>query len=344
MEIQESLNESSSSHVMKPGDLVTLSDRNAMTWQPARVRSGSIGVIITIDSGDDGMLQIECPDRRRDVARLEGIDVLATPPHRLTALASRLGKHGVRLVAEKVETQEMARMAAKAGYDLFQGYFFARPTTLSTHAVTPRRTAYLDLLAAINDPEITIGELEQLVKRDASLSHRVLRCLQSASWGLRHEVSSIKEALILLGIEPVRKWTSIWAVAGLNGGRPSEVVTMALVRARMCEHIAGQHWGPQAASEHFLLGLCSLLDVMLQTTIAVATSDLPLPTSIRDALKGAPGRARSVLDCVLAYEQGDWIRADTAAQMAGIATRSIPDAYGDALQWVSAVTAMSGRG
>lgn len=272
------------------------------------------------------------------------VDVLSTPAHRLGPIADRMRGRRIKLVAEKVETQKVAQSAAALGYELFQGYFFARPTTLTTHAVTPRRTAYLDLLAAINEPEITIAELEKLVKRDASLSHRVLRCLQSASWGLRHEVSSIKEALILLGIEPVRKWTSIWAVAGMSGGRPAEVVTMALVRARMCEQLAAVHWGPRAASEYFLLGLCSLLDVMLQTTIAVATADLPLPAGIREGLKGAPGRARSVLDCVIAYEQGDWIRADTAAQFAGIDTRTLPDAYGDSLQWVASLNASSKTG
>ncbi len=268
------------------------------------------------------------------------VDVLSTPAHRLAPIAARMKTQGIRMVAEKVESQQMVTTAASAGYTMFQGYFFARPTTLTTHAVTPRRSAYLDLLAAINDPEITIAELEKLVKRDASLSHRVLRCLQSASWGLRHEVSSIKEALILLGIEPVRKWTSIWAVAGLNGGGPTELVTMTLVRARMCEQLAAVHWGRQAASEYFLLGLCSLLDVLLQTTIAVATADLPLPAAIRDALKGAPGRPRALLDCVIAYEQGEWLRADSAAQAAGVTTKAIPDAYGDALQWVATLTPM----
>ncbi|MGE3512539.1 MAG: EAL and HDOD domain-containing protein [Vicinamibacterales bacterium] len=265
------------------------------------------------------------------------VDVLATPADRLAPLVQRFRPRGVRLIAEKVETQAVAESAAAAGYELFQGFFFARPATLTTHAVPPRRAAYLDLLAAIHDPDITIAELERLVKRDASLSHRVLRCLQSASWGLRHEVSSIREALILLGIEPVRKWTAIWSVAGLSGGGQGELVTMVLMRARMCEQIASMHWGPQAGAEYFLLGLCSLLDVLLQTNMAVALADLPLPSSILDALRGVPGRPRSVLDCVMAYEQGDWMRADTFAQFAGIATRSVPDAYGDALHWVASI-------
>lgn len=272
------------------------------------------------------------------------VDVLSTPAARLAPIAARMRAQGIRMIAEKVESQGMVTTAAAAGYTMFQGYFFARPTTLTTHAVAPRRAAYLDLLAAINDPDITIADLEKLVKRDASLSHRVLRCLQSASFGMRHEVSSIKEALILLGIEPIRKWTSIWAVAGLSGGAPPELVTMTLVRARMCEQLAGHHWGPQAASEYFLLGLCSLLDVLLQTTIAVATADLPLPAAIRDALRGAPGRPRAVLDCVIAYEQGEWLRADSAAQLAGVTTKMVPDAYGDALQWVATLTpAVAGR-
>lgn len=285
----------------------------------------------------DDFVEGSAAERLLPFANFVKVDVLATRPDRLRAIADRIGRRGIRLVAEKVESQEVVVAAKAAGYELFQGYFFARPTILTTRTVAPRRAAYLDLLAAINEPHVTITELEQLVKRDASLSHRVLRCLQSASWGLRREVSSIKEALLLLGIEPVRKWTSIWAVAGLHSGGPTELVTMALVRARMCEQIALVHWGPQAASEYFLLGLCSLLDVLLQTSMAVAIADLPLPAAMRDALKGTPGRARSVLDCIIAYEQGDWLRADTAAQVAGITLRAVPEAYGDALQWTAMV-------
>lgn len=261
------------------------------------------------------------------------VDVLATPPRQVTALARRFKPRGVRLIAEKVETKAMAESAAAVGYKLFQGHYFAKPTTFSTKVVPPQRKVYLNLLGAINAPDITIDALETLVKRDPALSHRVLRCLQSASWGLRRDVSSIREALILLGIEPVRRWASVWAVAGLSSGKPSEVVSMALIRARMCEQVSVARWGHAEGGAHYLLGLCSLLDVLLDQSIAVAIEDLPLQPAIREALQGVPGRARSLLDCVIAYEQGDWLRALDAAAAAGIDMVSVADAYGDALSW-----------
>lgn len=267
------------------------------------------------------------------------IDVLTTPQQQAAAQARRFRQRGIRPLAEKVETRAAADWAASVGYELFQGHYFARPTTFTTRVLPPQRAAYLDLLGAINAPDITIDALEMLVKRDPALSHRVLRCLQSASWGLRRDVASIREALILLGIEPVRRWASVWALAGLSSGKPGEVVNMALIRARMCEQIAVDRWGQPEGGAHYLLGLCSLLDVLLDQSIAVAIEDLPLQPAIRAALHGTPGPARSLLDSVIAYEQGDWPRALDAASTAGIDMVSIADAYGDALAWAQSLNA-----
>ena len=272
------------------------------------------------------------------------VDVLTTPHQQVAALAKRFKPRGIRLVAEKVETRAMAECAASVGYELFQGHYFARPTTFSTKSLSPQRKVYLDLLGAINAPDITIDTLETLVKRDPALSHRVLRCLQSASWGLRRDVSSIREALILLGIEPVRRWASVWAVAGLSSGKPTEIVNMALIRARMCEQVSVTRWGRAEGGAHHLLGLCSLLDVMLEQSIVVAIEDLPLQPAIREALQGAPGPARSLLDCVIAYEQGDWLRALDAAAAVGIDLVSVADAYGDALNWAQSLSAVQTPG
>jgi len=265
------------------------------------------------------------------------VDVLATPRHEAAALVARLKDRKVTLLAEKVETREVAEWAGHAGFELFQGYYFARPSTMTTRVMSPRRAAYLDLLAAVNKPEVTIDELEGLVKRDPALSHRVLRCLQSASYGLRRDVASIREALLLLGIEPVRRWVSVWALAGLSGGDATEVVNMALLRARTCERAVARRRGPEAGASFYLLGLCSLLDVLLEQSIAVAIADLPLQPAVRDALLGVPGPARSLLNCVTAYEQGDWPRAMAAAEEAGVEMVDVADAYGEALHWTLAL-------
>ena len=163
------------------------------------------------------------------------VDVLATPPTVVNALADRFARSGVRLLAEKVETRDVFEHTRVAGYSLFQGYYFCRPVTQSSAAVPAQQLAYLRLLAALSKPDLTTAEVERLVKQDVSLSLRVLRSVNSAAYPIRTEVRSIGQALFLLGIEPIRKWASVWCLAGLSAGATTELATLALLRARACE-------------------------------------------------------------------------------------------------------------
>jgi len=265
-------------------------------------------------------------------AKFVKVDVLSTPIDAWARLARRLLSGGVRLIAEKAETADVVQTAGAAGYTLFQGYFFCKPRTFSAAAVPGRRLAYLNLLAALSRPDLTVSQLENLVKHDVSLSYRVLRCINSAAFGLRQEIRSIRQALVMLGTDRIRKWASVWSLAGLNSGTP-ETVTVALLRARCCELVGEALSGAEAGSEFFLLGLCSLLDAMLDRPMANALSDMPLPAPIRDALLGASNAARSVLDLVVAYERGAWDEAEGAATAAGLPAAALPAAYADGLRW-----------
>src|SRR5205814_8520764 len=172
-------------------------------------------------------------------------------------LASRLAPNGIRLIAEKVETAEIADQARAVGYRLFQGYYFCRPKTFAANALPARRMAYLGLLGALNRDDLSVDELEDLVKHDVSLSYRVLRSVDSWLYGLRHEVTSIRHALVLLGIDQIRKWASVWVLAGLNTSGTQETVNVAILRARCCELIGDHLAGVEEGQSFFLLGLCS---------------------------------------------------------------------------------------
>ncbi len=254
------------------------------------------------------------------------------------ALPARYAPHGVRLIASKVETYETARELQNAGYSLFQGYYFCKPDTVGAEALPGRRLAYLRLLSALNAPDVSIGEIEDLVKHDVTLSYRVLRCINSAAFGLRREVTSIRQALVLLGIAQIQKWASVWSMAGLNSGGTSETVSMAIIRARCCELLGNRLLGDDAGSEYFLLGLCSLLDSMLRRPMADALAEVPVSDVIKAALLGQPNIARSILDAVVAYERGEWDLASEAAHQALFDPAMLPAAYADALRWSRELT------
>jgi EAL and modified HD-GYP domain-containing signal transduction protein len=145
-------------------------------------------------------------------------------------------------------------------------------------------------------------------------------------------VRSIHDAVVLLGIGPIRQWASVWALASLNTGGSPELATLALLRARSCELLAHELTDTDTA-ELFLVGLCSLLDAMLGRPMADALEHLPLSQAAKRALLGEPGRMKAVLDAIIAQELGAWTEVDASAAAAGITQAALTKAYIDALRW-----------
>src|SRR5690349_775505 len=201
------------------------------------------------------------------------VDVMLGDMAEVLDLPRRFKQHRVRMLAEKVETREVFEATKKAGYTLFQGYYFRRPVTQTGKALPANHAVYMRLLAELNREDLTILQLEALIKQDASLSLKVLRCVNSAALPLRREVRSIHDAVVLLGIRPIRQWASVWCLAGVNTGGSPELATLALLRARSCELVAGD-LSSVDTSELFLVGLCSLLDSMLGCPMETALEHL----------------------------------------------------------------------
>ena len=260
------------------------------------------------------------------------VDVLATTPQDRRAIGAARPPW-ITLLAEKVESATILDELRAASFALFQGHYFCRPRTFGAGALTARHLAYSRLLAALCRPDATVAGVEELIKGEASLAFRVLRCINSATFGLRREIRSIREALVLLGLDQVRKWALVWGLAGLNFGTTPELVTVGILRARCCELVAQTRVSSEEAAEYFLLGLCSVLDALLDRPMEEMIQELPLSATLRGALLGEQNAARLVLDTVMAYERGLWDEATTLAHRAGINPDRLPAAYADALRW-----------
>lgn len=131
------------------------------------------------------------------------VDFLTTRPGERRALVKRYGPRGVRLLAEKVETPAAFQEAVTFGYHYFQGYFFAKPAVLQTKAAPEFRLTYLSLLQEVVKRDVDLRKVASIVGRDVTLSYKLLRYINSAYFGLRRTISSIPEALGLLGGEGV---------------------------------------------------------------------------------------------------------------------------------------------
>lgn len=266
-----------------------------------------------------------------DHADIVKLDVLALDEAALERQVRVLRRPGVRLLAEKVETSAMHARALELGFDLFQGYFFARPEVYKSQAIRPNNLVLVQLLARVHDPNITPEELSSIIRGDVSMSLTVLRWANSPLYGLLHAVESVERAVIVLGLYTIRNWVSLLALARM-GGTASELHTTLLVRARTCELLAAAA-RQRNASSYFTVGLLSALDVILQVNMEQALEFIPLGAEQKSALLDRSGPLGEALSCVMALERGE----ESAVRFARLSLGEITRAYFDAIDWVNSL-------
>ena len=262
------------------------------------------------------------------------VDFALTGAEERKSLIRRLGGVTVALIAEKVETQEEFKQACQEGFTLFQGYYFCRPVLLENRKVPANRLSHIEILQALRDDSIELKKLAPLVKRDASLTYRLLRLVNSPMCAVRQEVNSIRAALLAVGEETFRRIATLAITSELSAGQPAEVLRMAFVRGRFCELAAGQC--ALDATEQYLLGMLSLLPAMLRVPMAELTPSLPLREEIQQALEGAANAERSLLAWLEFHERGDWAACDAVVQARGLNEPTLVKCYAQAAVWAEA--------
>lgn len=264
------------------------------------------------------------------------VDYRATTASEREVLLRQHGRPGVKMLAEKVETQEEFRQARQEGFQLFQGYFFARPVILSRNEIPAFKLNYLRLLAELHSPELEFGQIEHLIKQEASLCHRLLRYINSAACASLLPVTSIAQALVFLGENELRRWISLAALPMLASDKPEELVENAVLRARFCELIAPWAGLGARAQELFLMGMFSLLDAMVGRPLDELLGELHLSPDIHDALLGMGTAANTpahVYELVLACEKAEWETVSARARLIQLPPEVISGLYLEAVNW-----------
>jgi c-di-GMP-related signal transduction protein len=276
----------------------------------------------------------------KDVVQLADfikIDLLATSRSDQLRIAREYLPMKIHLLAEKVETYEDFQRTRRFGYTFFQGYFFSRPEILTRRDIPANKMNYLLVLQAVNQAQMNMNEVNERIKAEASLSFRLLRYLNSPVFPLVVEVNSIPHALSLLGERGARKWISLIAVACMAEGKPAELITLPLIRARFCELLAPCAGLAESANDLFLLGLLSAIDAILDMRMPDVLKEVPIREEIRDALLGEANSLRDVLEFVLNYERGNWEEITIAAARMGVNEDAIPALYLESLDWAQLI-------
>lgn len=238
----------------------------------------------------------------------------------------------IDMLAEKVETLEEFEQCKTLGFKYFQGYFFSKPELVKAKNLSPAQMTLAELLYETSNPEINLPKVTQIFERDINLSYKLLRYTNSAAFKRRAEISTIKQALVVLGQHELKKFLSLLFAAQVNDSKPDELLKMAMVRARFCELLAGSTSQIDSAMA-FLTGMMSLIDAILDESIEKIMEQLPLAAEIKLALIKGQGDLAKLLKLSIAFEKGDWVLESQLESTLKLSDSQIAAKYADAINW-----------
>lgn len=265
------------------------------------------------------------------------VDVLTLERPEIEAIASRLHKSNLTLLAEKVEDRDMYDFVRELGFTLFQGFYFSRPKTLGVKKLSSNQISRLQILKAIEKEE-NIDDLVRIVQNDVAITYRLLSYINSVGFGLVQEISSVKHAMRLLGERYVKSWLSALVLADMaNSGEKQEIAHLSVVRGFFLSSVANDIPTSLPIDSLFLIGLFSLLESLLEQPMEHILDGLHMQAEVRAPLLGQSSPVAPFLDIARACELADWFAVKEHAAIIGAPPSRIATAYNDALMRAQAL-------
>lgn len=274
-----------------------------------------------------------------DCVAIAKVDLLSVDDVALREAAVQLRRWPVRLLAEKVDSREQAEQCMALGFELFQGYYFARPVMIEGRKLQPSEIALMELLGlVVSDAESRA--IEDLFKRHPDLSLNLLRLSNSVGVSARRKITSLRQAITLLGRRQIQRWLQLLLYTCGTPGEsfPSPLLELAATRGRLMELLADASFPRRrdAGEQAFMVGIMSLMDTLLGTPLAQVLDGLAAPPEVRDALLGRSGTFGPLLDLVESLESGDGDGiAKAIAACPALTAETVNAAHSAALFWTS---------
>ncbi|MGV2872079.1 EAL and HDOD domain-containing protein [Colwellia sp. E150_009] len=247
----------------------------------------------------------------------------------------------IDLLAEKVETYEEYEQALQLGFKYFQGFFFAKPEMIKTKNLSPSQLAMAELLYETSKPELDLTNITGVFERDVTLSYKLLRYANSAIFRRQSEISTIKQALVMLGSSELKRFLGLMFAITANPGKPTELIKLAMTRAKFCELIAHDIKSKVDESTAFLIGLLSMIDAILDEELDVVLAKLPLAAEIKDPLLTRKGIMAAIIKLVEFIEHAQWEKTNIVMEKLKLNKEQAVKHYNDALAWADEQSQLS---
>lgn len=261
------------------------------------------------------------------LASIVKLDLRLADHSQISAQMALYKQAGVKVLAEKIETMEEFEWCEALGFDYFQGYFLSKPQVVKEKKLTGTKITIMQLLASMQIPNVEFHKIEEIIQHDVALSYKLLRLINSAYYGVRSEIKSIKQALTLLGLRQIQSWVSLLLLSEADN-KPSELLKTAMIRGKMCELLAETLEEPKPEIL-FTIGLFSVLDALMDMSLEDILNQVPLAQDVKEALLRHTGPYGRILSSVIAYERADWPHV----RLQGLNPIEVVDCYLAAVEW-----------
>ncbi len=261
------------------------------------------------------------------LASIVRVDVTERSDEELRAILAWGAGSGVQMTAVGVTSNDHFARCLDLGFAYFQGPFFAKPREVRHRGVATAGVGSLRSLKELSGGGASFEDLERIIASDVGLSLKLLRYVNSAFFALPRTIGSVREALQMLGARTVQRWATVMAMSSIPDV-PSELIGLALVRARMCETLGDDTASAREGS--FTVGLFSVADALLGQPMEDVLEDLPFDEEIRAALLRREGAKGELLEAIVAYEHGEFPELPASLAASG---KTLAGAYREALEW-----------
>jgi len=276
-----------------------------------------------------------------NITKLVKIDVQNTPLHTIGKLVEALKKRpNIRLLAEKIETEEEYVKAKEMGFTFFQGYYFGKPHMKESKDIDSQQHILLAIYKEAMCEEFNVKNIERLFSQDAGVVFKLLRYINSGNFKNTNPITSVRSAINYLGVDNMRRFISLLVTGSINPKKPVELIQQSMIRAKFCETVAAETNVPKDPA--FFVGLLSKLDAILDQPMARILSELNVATEIEEALVGEDStmseaglKLKRTLHAVTNHEQGLWRATQKACAVIRFDDRKMPDIYKNSVEWVS---------
>lgn len=268
-----------------------------------------------------------------ELADILKVDFRLTDEIEREKITRKYCREDLTLLAEKIETIEEVNEAKKLGFQLFQGFFYAKPELRRRNQYSSIKSSYVKILNELQNPSPSFDKLDTLIRDDVTITLKLLKMVNSVAYYSSRVISSIREAMVKIGLNTLKRFFCLIVLDEIDRFGDKELFIISMSRAIFMEKIAKYTNMEIRSSEFFLLGLLSLIDIITRTDMEDIIIDLPLSYELKDTLLGKETPLQEIYKFVLAYEKGDWNYVDLNAERLSLNCEVISKDFVDSMTY-----------